>query len=261
MKLKIYQVDAFTSSLFKGNPAAVCPLEEWPDDAFLQNIAMENNLSETAFYVRSGDAYSIRWFTPTCEVDLCGHATLATAFVLFFHEGHNDNTITFDSLRSGQLKVRREGDFMILNFPYDMPQKIAIDDEFTAGMNIMPLEAYRGRSDFMIVYGSEEDVRNLKPDYKKVAEACVRGIIATAKGNNCDFVSRFFGPQSGVDEDPVTGSAHTTLVPYWSRILNKKELTAWQVSARGGVLKCKDLGDRVEIGGQALLYMKGEIFL
>jgi len=259
MKLRIYQVDAFTDSVFSGNPAAVCPLSHWPDDTLMQKIAMENNLAETAFYIKSGNEYHIRWFTPTVEVDLCGHATLAAAFVLFNHENHPDAEIRFYSHRSGKLSVTKSGDFLTLDFPTDTILPVALTADLTSGFNIMPVEAYKGKTDYMLIFENEAQIAALKPQMEQIAKVGARGIIATAPGIEADFVSRFFAPQSGISEDPVTGSAHTTLMPYWAKRLGKNELTAIQLSQRKGWLKCKYLADRVEISGQARLYLEGEI--
>jgi PhzF family phenazine biosynthesis protein len=261
MKQKIYQVDAFTDKVFSGNPAAVCPLNEWLSDAVLQNIAMENNLAETAFYKKKNDLYEIRWFTPTVEVDLCGHATLAAAFVLFNLEGHSGDTIIFNSPRSGRLTVTRKGDLLTLDFPTDQFERIELFPGLIAGFNIQPVEALKGKTDYVLVFENEEQIRTMIPNFEKIARVGGRGIIITAAGKDVDFVSRFFAPQSGINEDPVTGSAHTTLTPYWSRKLNKKELSAIQLSERKGYLQCKDLGERTEISGQAKLYLSGEIFI
>ena len=254
---KIYQVDAFTDKVFSGNPAAVCPLDRWLSDDLLRKIAMENNLSETAFYVKKGDQYEIRWFTPTIEVDLCGHATLASAYVLFNFEHHYQNEITFYSPRSGILTVRKDGDLITLNFPTDVYGKIDLFPALAAGFREKPLEAYKGKTDYMLVFDNEDEIRNMKPDFLAIGKLDSRGVIVTARGRGVDFVSRWFGPQTGVDEDPVTGSAHTTLTPYWSGILGKTELTAAQLSARTGYLECRLLGDRVEISGKARIYMTG----
>jgi PhzF family phenazine biosynthesis protein len=268
--IKLYQIDAFTDHLFGGNPAAVCPLEHWLKNEEMQKIAMENNLAETAFYVRKEATdfpelnltgkfiYEIRWFTPTIEVELCGHATLATAFVLFTHENHPDQDIYFAS-QSGLLKVSRENDFLILNFPSD--QIIEIEDNLPSVFNIQPAAFYKGKSDYLFVFENEDQIKQLIPDLAKIALLNCRGLIVTARGHQVDFVSRFFAPQSGIDEDPVTGSAHTTLIPYWAGVLKKDELNALQLSPRGGSLKCRYKGSRVEIGGKAKLYLKGEIFL
>ena len=259
MKLKIYQVDAFADKVFSGNPAAVCPLETWLPDNLMQNIARENNLSETAFYRKQGNEYHIRWFTPTVEVDLCGHATLATAHVLFHHENHRGDEIIFHSHRSGILKVYKSDQMLTLDFPCDTIQKIEWPAERQAGFNHIPLEAYQGKSDYMLVFENEGQIKSIQPNYAVIATWQVRGVIVTAKGNTADFVSRFFGPQSGVNEDPVTGSAHTTLTPYWSERLGKKELSAIQLSDRLGYLSCKLSGNRIHISGQAKTYLMGEI--
>ncbi len=260
MKLKIYQIDAFAESLFSGNPAAVCPLDEWLSDELLQKIAMENNLSETAFYVKQGNEYQIRWFTPTVEVDLCGHATLAAAYVLFNQENHFGNTVSFNSLKSGNLKVTKNGDLLTLNFPADTLKSIDLTDNLTAGFNIKPVAALKGKTDYILVFENENQIKNLIPDFQIISNLDARGVIVTAKGDEVDFVSRFFGPQSGVNEDPVTGSAHTSLTTYWAKVLGKNELIALQLSKRRGFLNCVYLNDRVEISGRGRLYMAGEIF-
>ena len=262
MKLKLYQVDAFTDKVFSGNPAAVCPLDSWLEDDLLQKIAMENNLAETAFYVRNGDAYEIRWFTPTIEVDLCGHATLASAFVLFNYQGYSGKRVEFKSRRRGVLSVEREADLLKLNFPTDVFNKVDLSSELKACIDTKnPVEAFKGKTDFMLVFEREGDIRNLQPVLDQIAALPARGLIVTAPGDSVDFVSRFFGPQSGINEDPVTGSAHTTLIPYWSKRLGKTELTAMQLSQRVGHLKCKFMNDRVEISGNGKIYLVGEIFL
>ena len=260
MNLKIYQVDAFTSSVFGGNPAAVCPLENWLATETMQSIAAENNLSETAFYVHEGASFHIRWFTPTTEVDLCGHATLATAFVEFNLLGHQDEIIHFTS-KSGDLMVKKQDKVLTLDFPADVISKVAVTDQITLSIRKTPVEAYRGSSDVLVVLEKEQDVQDLDPDFLKMSEIDARGVIVTAPGDESDFVSRFFAPQSGIDEDPVTGSAHTSLIPYWSERLNKTELSARQISTRGGELFCKSLGKRVEIAGNAVLYMEGNIYI
>lgn len=258
MKLKIYQADAFSNGLFTGNPAAVCPLTVWLSDDLMQKIAMENNLAETAFYVKEKNGFHIRWFTPAVEVDLCGHATLAAAHVLFHHENFQGNEILFDS-RSGVLKVTRENEKLILDFPADEFTEIAVTDELTKGFNISPQRIFKGKTDYMFVYESEAQVLELFPDFKIVAQLEARGIIVTAKGYTVDFVSRFFAPQTGIDEDPVTGSVHTTLTPYWANQLNKTKMTAMQLSKRKGYLECELKGDRVLISGKAVTYLVGEI--
>ncbi|MDR1054854.1 MAG: PhzF family phenazine biosynthesis protein [Prevotellaceae bacterium] len=261
MNIKIYQVDAFALKAFSGNSAAVCPLEQWLDDAILHGIAMENNLAETAFYVKQADRYQIRWITPTVEVDLCGHATLATAFVLFNYENHEGDVIYFDSIRNGELTVSRQGKLLTLNFPTDVFEEVKPEDNAADSFNIKPRAIYKGKTDYMFVFEKEEDIANIIPDYSVISKLDVRGIIVTAKGNEVDFVSRFFGPQSGINEDPVTGSAHTTLTPYWAKKLGKNKLSALQLSQRRGYLQCKYLGDRAEISGECVLYMTGEIVL
>lgn len=260
MELPIYQLDAFTSQVFGGNPAAVVPLTSWLPDATLQAIAAENNLAETAFYVPTDHGFHIRWFTPTVEVDLCGHATLATAYVLFSIENYAQEQIHFDS-RSGVLTVRQEEDWLILDFPVDTLHKQLVSPPalLEALGDVVPVEIIRGKTDFMAVLENEEQVRNLNPDVILLSTLPVRGVIITAKGQDVDFVSRFFAPQSGIAEDPVTGSAHTTLTPYWAEKLGKTEFSALQVSKRGGVLKTKLIGERVEIAGQVRLYLKGTI--
>jgi PhzF family phenazine biosynthesis protein len=261
MKYKLYQVDAFTDKLFGGNPAAVCPLAEWLSDDILQKIAMENNLAETAFYVKKNNRYEIRWFTPTVEVDLCGHATLAAAFVLFNRENHSGDSINFYSSRSGALNVSRSSDWLTLDFPVDVFHHTPISSEIVSCFDKQPLEAYKGKTDYMLVYEKESDIRDIIPQFEAITALKARGVIITAKGEHVDFVSRFFAPQSGIIEDPVTGSAHTTLTPYWSEKLNKAEMSATQLSERKGYLQCKFLGNRVEISGQAKLYLAGEIYI
>jgi PhzF family phenazine biosynthesis protein len=259
MTQKIYQVDAFTNKVFGGNPAAICPLKTWLPDAVMQNIAMENNLAETAFYVQEKDTFHIRWFTPNIEVDLCGHATLAAAYVLAHHEGYTQPEISFHSHRSGELLVRKEGDLFTLNFPTDVYTSVPISDAFIKALHSKPIEAYKGKTDYMLIYETEEIIQNLQPNFEEINKLDCRGVIVTAPGTITDFVSRFFAPQCAVNEDPATGSAHTTLTPYWADKLNKKELTAIQLSARKGYLTCKYLQNRVEISGTVKLYLIGNI--
>jgi PhzF family phenazine biosynthesis protein len=258
MNIKVYQVDAFTEKVFSGNPAAICPLASWLPDKMLQDIAMENNLSETAFYVKETDGYRLRWFTPTVEVDLCGHATLATAFVMFNYEGFAGNTITFNS-RSGPLSVSRKGDLIAMNFPVDTLTEVKVTEPLTAGFNHKPVKAYKGKTDYILIFEDELQITSMTPDMRLIAKVESRGIIVTAPGREVDFVSRFFGPQTGVDEDPVTGSAHTSLTPYWAGVLKKNKLEARQLSRRGGSMICTLLGDRVELVGMAKLFMHGTI--
>ncbi|WP_221393903.1 PhzF family phenazine biosynthesis protein [Dyadobacter sp. NIV53] len=259
MKLPIYQIDAFTDRLFCGNPAAVVPLNEWLSDEVMLNIAAENNLAETAFFVPTEAGFHIRWFTPTIEVDLCGHATLASAYVIFKIHDYKEDIIRFDS-RSGELTVTLNEDWLTLNFPVDHYHIAVPPPALAESFNAMTMEeVYKGKSDYLVVLGSEEEVKNMDFDIIVLSTIPARGIIVTAQGDDVDFVSRFFAPQSGVDEDPVTGSAHTTLIPYWADRLAKTTMTAKQISKRGGYLKCELDGDRVKIGGQARLYLRGEI--
>ena len=257
MKISIYIVDAFASKRFTGNPAAVCPLDNWLNDSILQNIAAENNLAETAFFIKTDNGFHIRWFTPKAEVDLCGHATLATAYTLFELLNYKQDVISFQS-RSGILTVKKQNDWLTLNFPVDKIEKTGTDP-FHLCFDKEPIEAYQGLADFMLVFSDQQSIETMKPNLEQIAKFEKRGIIITAKGNDTDFVSRYFAPAYGINEDPVTGSAHTTLTPYWSNKLGKIILTAKQLSQRGGFLKCSLLNDRVEISGQAALYLKGEI--
>ena len=261
MGLKIYQVDAFTSKLFGGNPAAVCILDKWLSDEVMQQIASENRLSETAFSVLEDGRYVIRWFTPDMEVELCGHATLATAHVLFEHLAFGQPIIDFYSRHSGSLKVEKTDEGLVLDFPADEVEEIRIPYDVVKTLHASPVKAYRGKTDFMFVFAGRSEIEKMKPDFKLLAEMGGRGVIVTAPGVDVDFVSRFFAPQTGINEDPVTGSAHTTLTPYWSATLGRKKLKALQVSQRGGELICEDLGDRVKIAGKAVTYMEGELFL
>jgi PhzF family phenazine biosynthesis protein len=258
MTLKLFQIDAFTDRVFGGNPAAVCPLESWLDDKLLQNIAAENNLAETVYFIKTGEGFEIRWFTPKAEVDLCGHATIAAAHVIFNHSNFKGESISFQS-RSGELKVKRTEGWYVLDFPADILKKTEVTAVHNSCFTQAPLEVYEGRSDLMFIYDSEEEIKSLQPRLAHIASLPARGIIITAKGSDTDFVSRFFAPAFGISEDPVTGSAHTTLIPYWSQRLHKTELTARQLSERGGYIKGTMLGERVEIAGQAAFYMAGEI--
>jgi len=259
MKLPLYHVDAFASEVFCGNPAAVCPLDTWLPDATLQNIAAENNLSETAFTVRRGNDFDLRWFTPTMEVDLCGHATLAAAFVLFMENGVEASSIRFHS-RSGWLAVSCDAGLLTLDFPSLPATSCKASESLARGLGAKPREILKAR-DYLAVFNSEAEVRGLKPDFGALRSLDCLGVIATARGGDCDFVSRFFAPAAGIDEDPVTGSAHCTLIPYWAEQLGKTKLLARQVSARGGELVCEHVGDRVRIGGRAVLFSRGEIHL
>jgi len=261
MKIPIYHIDAFTGTLFAGNPAAVCPLERWIDDATMQSIAAENNLAETAFLVRSGVGFDIRWFTPETEVDLCGHATLASAHVIFSELEPGRHAVTFAS-KSGPLSVTKDDDLLALDFPTRPPKPFESAEDFAQILGRAPSEVWKA-SEFLAVFDSAEHVRSLQPDIAAVRELARRskchGVIVTAPDGEVDFVSRFFAPLAGITEDPVTGSTHCTLVPYWSKRLSKKQLHALQVSPRGGELFCEDAGDRVIIAGRAVTYLQGTI--
>jgi PhzF family phenazine biosynthesis protein len=259
MNIPIYQVDAFTDKLFGGNPAAVCPLEEWLSPELMQNIAAENNLSETAFFVRKGKIFELRWFTPMIEVDLCGHATLASAHVIFNHLDYSEEQISFSTV-SGKLAVTREKSRLILDFPATPPSPVEIKEELIQGLGKRPNEVHKSR-DYLAVFGSEADILSLKPNFDILGSLDSLGIIVSAIGENCDFVSRFFAPAAGVDEDPVTGSAHTTLIPFWAERLKKKVLHAFQISRRKGELFCELAGNRVKIGGHAVTFFVGEVSL
>ena len=260
MNIPIYQVDAFTSTPFSGNPAAVCPLDTWLDDETMQNIAAENNLAETAFIVQRDEGYDLRWFTPTVEVDLCGHATLAAAYVVLNHLQPNLDSVSFETI-SGKLVVSRDGERLSMDFPARAPIPIPVSDALSDALGKAPSEVHLSR-DILAVYDSEATVRALSPDQAKLlALEEGFGVIVTAKGDSVDFVSRFFGPKAGVAEDPVTGSAHCTLVPYWSKRLGWSDLVAHQVSARGGELHCELRGDRVIISGHCVLFLTGSIQL
>lgn len=257
MRIPIYQVDAFTSSVFGGNPAAVCPLDAWLPDETLQSIAMENNLSETAYFVRRGEGYEIRWMTPKVEVDLCGHATLASAYVIFKHLDTGRQAVTFHS-QSGDLTVTREGDLLSLDFPARRPEPAGNRDLLECALGGEILETWAS-DDYLVVYGSEDEVRALKPNMPMLMDIDRFAVIVTATGSDSDFVSRFFAPGKGVPEDPVTGRAHCTLIPFWAKRYGKKSLFARQVSSRGGELWCEDRGDRVRICGKAVEFMQGHI--
>jgi predicted PhzF superfamily epimerase YddE/YHI9 len=261
MTFRLFVVDAFTDELFHGNPAGVCVLDRWPDDELMLNIAAENNLSETAFVVPSDEDFGIRWFTPKVEVDLCGHATMASAHVLFTHLGFARDEIRFHSRSSGVLKASRDGDGIVLDFPADTIRKVPAQKTLIEGLRRKPIETYRGKTKIMAIFRSERDIERMDPDFQKLVKVRASGVIVTAKGDTVDFVSRYFGPRVGVPEDPVTGSAHTLLTPYWARRLGKTELAAIQLSKRGGSLRCTLSGDRVKISGMATTYMVGEIKL
>ena len=258
MIIPIYQVDAFTEKLFKGNPAAVCVLDRWLPDAVMQSIAAENNLAETAFLVTTGAKFDLRWFTPKVEVDLCGHATLATAHVVFTFLKPGRDSITF-STKSGLLTVSRSGDLLAMDFPSRPPHPVPLPRNLAEALGRPPVETLLAR-DLLAVYGSEDDICSLKPDMAKLlAVEEGFGVIVSARGKEVDFVSRFFAPKEGIPEDPVTGSSHCTLIPFWAGRLNKTEFHARQLSGRGGDLICEYKKGRVQISGKAVLYLKGEI--
>jgi predicted PhzF superfamily epimerase YddE/YHI9 len=257
MEVPFYQVDAFTSRLFGGNPAAVCPLHTWLPDSVLQAIALENNLSETAFFVPDGDGFHLRWFTPAAEVDLCGHATLASAYVISNYIQPSLRNIRFRTL-SGNLFVSTDADRFTLDFPERAPVRVDAPRDLVEALGKEPREVWCAR-DYLAVYDSEADVRAVEPDMGKLVKVDKFATIITAPGEGCDFVSRFFAPAKGVPEDPVTGSSHCTLTPYWSQRLGKKKLEARQVSARGGELMCELIDGRVKMSGAAVLYATGTI--
>ena len=259
MRLPIYQVDAFTDKLFSGNPAAICPLPSWLPDATMQAIAAENNLAETAFFVNGSDGYSLRWFTPTVEVDLCGHATLASAHIVFNVLEPQRESVGFRTLKAGTLTVVRRGDMLVMDFPARPPSPSEPAPGLLTALGGKPHEVLRAR-DYLVVYGSAAEVSALTPDFAALAKVDCWAAVATAPGENgIDFVSRFFAPAKGVPEDSVTGSSHCTLVPYWAKRLGKTELVAHQLSRRGGALRCGLRDDRVSIGGRAVLYLEGQI--
>lgn len=259
MKIPIYQVDAFTSEVFSGNPAAVCILDEWIDDKRLQSIAAENNLSETAFLVQTESGFDLRWFTPVTEVELCGHATLASAFVQFVCRKWSSDTIKFQTRKSGQLKVARQDEILIMDFPARPVYARTPPDGLTQALGVTSQKVFGSAEDLMVVLDNEEAVANIQPTFAALEQIDCRGVIITSRGDRSDFVSRFFAPKVGVPEDPVTGSAHCVLIPYWAKALGKKELHAIQVSKRGGELFCRYSGERVKISGKAVLYLEGTI--
>jgi PhzF family phenazine biosynthesis protein len=258
MNLPIYQVDAFTNRLFRGNPAAVLLLDQWLPDEILLAVAEENNLSETAYIVPKDGDYKLRWFTPQVEIDLCGHATLASAFVLMEEGIVEGNSVRFET-KSGPLTVKREDGFLTMDFPARPSEETTVTKQIEAALGSRPSEVRRSERDLLVVFDREDEVAGLRPDMDLVSELDAFAVIATAPGREADFVSRFFAPRLGIPEDPVTGSAHCTLTPYWSAHLGKRKLRAQQISRRRGELSCEDRGDRVLIGGQAVLYLRGEI--
>jgi len=257
MEMPFYQVDTFASRVFAGNPAGVCLLDEWLPQDTMQSIAAENNLPETAFLVPQEGRYELRWFTPEVEIDLCGHATLASGYVIFEHVGHGARRIDFTS-RSGVLSVEKRDDLLFLDFPARAPTACDMPDGLDAMLGYRPSEALQSR-DLVVVFDDEDVVRNLEPDLAAIAQLDSFALIVTAPGRDSDFVSRFFAPGAGIPEDPETDSAHCTLIPYWAERLGKDELHAFQVSQRGGELFCSNRGDRVGIGGRAVIYLSGTI--
>jgi len=258
--MDIYQVDAFNNQLFKGNPAAVIPLEKWISEELMQSIAEENNLSETVFFVKNNNTFDIKWFTPTCEIDLCGHATLAAAHIIFTELNFDKKTLEFNS-KSGKLVVTKNDDWYTLNFPSEEIQEVEIPSILENALNTKVLKCYQGTWKLLVELENETTIANLKPNFSLLSELKSSGIIVTAKGNSVDFVSRFFAPKIGINEDPVTGSAHTLLIPYWAKKLNRTKLNAIQLSKREGILKCEYLNERVEMSGQAVTYLKGKLTL
>ena len=257
MRIPIYQIDAFTSKLFSGNPAAVVPLDDWLDDKTMLAIAAENNLAETAFFVRGADGFDLRWFTPKIEVDLCGHATLASAWVIFNELGYGYDEVRFET-QSGTLVVQRDGDLLSMDFPSWMPEVAPAPDGLIEALGVEPVEVLKSR-DYMAIYGSESEIRSISPDFGKLVKVDTLGVCVTSEGDSADFVSRFFAPRVGIPEDPVTGSTHSELTPYWAGKLGKTKMSAMQLSERGGELFCEHQGDRVKIAGRAVKYMSGEI--
>jgi PhzF family phenazine biosynthesis protein len=258
LRIPVYQVDAFASRVFAGNPAAICPLEQWLPDDQMQSIAAENNLSETAFFVREGGGYRLRWFTPKVEVDLCGHATLASAYVILNRLAPADS-VRFET-KSGALVVTRDGEFLSMDFPARAPAECTVHPQLATALGGQP-ETILGARDYLVLYRSEEEIRALDPDMEMLKKIDRFAVIVSAPGKDVDFVSRFFAPAKGVPEDPVTGSAHCTLIPYWAKRLGKKKLHALQVSARGGELWCEDRGERVTMSGRAVQFLEGTISL
>ncbi len=257
MKLSLYQIDAFANKPFEGNPAAICPLDGWLSDNLMQSIAAENNLSETAFFVKTNKGYSIRWFTPVHEVDLCGHATLASAYVIFNILKHGENEILFES-KSGLLEVKKNKDWLEMNFPSQPAIKCSVPKPLLEAFDEEPIECLQSE-DYILVFKNEESILNANPKMSLLSELDLRGVAITSISENYDFISRFFAPKYGINEDPVTGSSFTQLIPYWSKKLNKKALNAKQVSKRGGEVRCTYLNERVQISGRAVKFMEATI--
>ncbi|HWD89222.1 MAG TPA: PhzF family phenazine biosynthesis protein [Mucilaginibacter sp.] len=261
MTVPIYQADAFTNKLFGGNPAAVCPLTDWLPDETMQKIANENNLAETAFFVPNDNGFKLRWFTPEFEIDLCGHATLASAHIIFTELGYSKDTIHFETVKAGVLTVTKDGDKYTMDFPSRPPIGIELPNGLVEAFGGKAPKAVLRSRDYFLVYGSEEDIVEIAPDFSALSKFDTVGFIVTAKGKNSDFVSRFFAPGAGIPEDPVTGSAHCNLIPYWADKLGKSKLHAYQLSARKGELWCELKGERVLMSGNVITYLKGEIFV
>ena len=257
----MFLVDAFTDKVFKGNPAGVCPIYGWLSDDVMSSIARENNLSETAFVNLRKSPYEIRWFTPKIEVELCGHATLAAAKILFDQYLDRDKSSVSFVCARGQLSAKKIGKSIYLNFPADFPTEQQVDQKIVAALNSVPNKICRGQDDYLAIFEGEEEIELLRPNLKAISRLEARGLIASAPGTQSDFVSRCFYPSLGVDEDPVTGSAHTLLTPYWAAVLGKKKMSARQISSRGGQLLCELHGERVMIGGEAAIYLAGKIYV
>lgn len=257
MKTPLYQIDAFASKLFEGNPAAVCPLDKWLPDRIMQSIAAENNLSETAFFVPRGNGFHIRWFTPISEVDLCGHATLAAAHVLFNILGYKKDKIEFDS-KSGILAVTKDDGWLVMDFPAQPPVACDMPEEIRKAFTIEPAECLKAE-DYVVVFENEMDIESAQPDFGQLMKLDLRGLIITATSSRYDFVARFFAPKYGIPEDPVTGSAYTQLAPYWATKMGPKRFSVKQMSSRGGELTCELVGDRVLVSGKAVKYLEGEV--
>lgn len=261
MTTPIYQADAFTSQLFGGNPAAICPLKEWLPDEMMQKIAVENNLAETAFFVKTEGGYCLRWFTPEYEIDLCGHATLASAHILFTELGYSEESINFETIKAGTLTVKRDGEKYTMDFPSRPPIPIEAPNGLVEALGPKQPKAILRSRDYFLEYESEDDIAEMAPDFFALSKMDTVGVIVTAPGKNVDFVSRFFAPGAGIPEDPVTGSAHCNLIPYWAKQLGKDKLHALQISSRKGELWCELNGERVLMSGKAVTYLRGEIFL
>ncbi|WP_455212579.1 PhzF family phenazine biosynthesis protein [Kaarinaea lacus] len=259
MRLSLYQVDAFSSNIFSGNPAAICPLENWLEDSVLQAIAEENNLSETAFFIPQNNGYHLRWFTPLHEVDLCGHATLAAAHILFTKLGQSDSEILFYT-RSGELKVNKNNALLTMDFPALSCEPCDTPEALIKGLGKTPRQVYRG-DDYLVIFDNEQDIKNITPNFLYLHQLDLRGVGITARGTEVDYVSRYFAPKYGVDEDPVTGSFHCLSAPLWGQRLNKSRLTARQVSPRGGELLCELVNNRVLLSGYCATYMEAQIYL